>query len=96
MEVTEVQESRYLSPNINKQTKDNILDQLEPPLAAEVIFGNYIKQETQKPQFWHEEFGNSYKNFLFGHPCAEKPLLEIVASGNSTKVIPFVCSMLSF
>ncbi len=87
MEVTEEQESRYLSPNIYKQTKD-ILDQLEPRLAAEVIFGNYIEQKIQSPQYWHEEFGNSYKNFLFGHPYAEKRLLEIVASGNRTKVIP--------
>jgi hypothetical protein len=46
LEVTEEQESRYLSPNIYKQTKD-ILDQLEPRIAAEVIFGNYIKQETK-------------------------------------------------
>jgi hypothetical protein len=89
LEVAEEPESRYLSPNIYKQTKD-ILDQLEPRLAAEVIFGNYIKQETQSPQFWHETFGRSYKNFLFGHPFAKKRLLEIVASGNSTKVIiPF-------
>ena len=58
LEVAEEPESRYLSPNIYKQTKD-ILDQLEPRLAAEVIFGNYIKQETQSPQFWHEEFGNT-------------------------------------
>ncbi len=96
MEVTEEQESRYLSPNIYKQTKD-ILDQLEPRLAAEVIFGNYIKQETQSPQFWHEEFRNLYKNFLSEHPCAEKRLLEIVASGNSTKVIPLyvLCYLLN-
>jgi hypothetical protein len=87
LEVAEEPESRYLSPNIYKQTKD-ILDQLEPRHAAEVIFGNYIKQETQSPQFWHETFGRSYKNFLFGHPLAEKRLLEIVASGDSTKVIP--------
>jgi hypothetical protein len=66
LEVTAEQESRYLSPNIYKQTKD-ILDQLEPRLAAEVIFGNYIKQETQSPQFWHVTFGRPYKNFLFGH-----------------------------
>ena len=32
-----------LCPNIYKQTKD-ILDQLEPRLAAKLIFGNYIKQ----------------------------------------------------
>ena len=63
LEVTEEQESRYLSSNIYKQTKD-ILDQLELRLAAEVIFGNYIKQKIQSPQFWHEEFGISYKNFL--------------------------------
>jgi hypothetical protein len=62
LEVTEEQESRYLSPNICKQTKI-FLDQLEPRLAAEVIFGNYIKQETQSPQFWHEEFGNSWIHF---------------------------------
>ena len=33
LEVTEEQKSRYLSPNIYKQTKE-ILDQLEPRLAA--------------------------------------------------------------
>ncbi len=77
-----------MSPNIYKQTKD-VFDQLEPRLAAEVIFGNFIKQEVQSPQFWHVTFGRSYKNFLFGHPLAEKRLLEIVASGdNNTKVIP--------
>ena len=82
MKVTEEQESRYLSPNIYKQTKD-ILDQLESRLAAELIFGNYIKQETQSRQYWHVSFRRSYKNFLFGHPLAEKRLLEIVASGDS-------------
>ena len=56
-------------------------------IAAELIFGNYIKQEIQSPQFWHESFGNSYKNFPFGHPLAEKRLLEIAASGDNTKVI---------
>ncbi len=86
IELSADQESRCLT-SIYQQVK-NGLDQLEPHLAAEIIFGNYIKQETQSPQFWHEEFGNSYKSFLFGHPCAEKRLLEIVASGNSTKVIP--------
>ena len=85
--VTEEQDSRYLSPNIYKQTKF-ILDQLEPRLAAEVIFEKYINQGTQSPQFWDVSFGRSYKNFLFGHPLAEKRLLEIVASGNSTNVIP--------
>ncbi len=53
-----------------------------------MIFRNFIKQETQSPQFWHVTFGRSYKNFLFGHPFAKKRLLEIVASGNGTKVIP--------
>jgi hypothetical protein len=58
------------------------LDQIEPRLAAEMILGNYVKQETQSPQFWHDEsFGNSYKNFLFGHPLAIKRLEAIVASG---------------
>ena len=43
LDVTEGQESRYLSSNIYKQTKD-ILDQLGPRLADELMFGNYIKQ----------------------------------------------------
>ena len=50
LDVTEEQESRYLSPNIYKQTK-GILNQLEPRLAAESIFENYIKQKIQSPQF---------------------------------------------
>jgi hypothetical protein len=54
-----------------------------------MILGNYINQETQSPQFWHESFGNSYKNFLFGHPLAMKRLQAIVASGgDNTKIYP--------
>ena len=65
------------------------LDQLEPRLAAEMILGNHIKQETQSPQFWHESFGNSYKNFLFGHPLAINRLEAIVASGgDNIKIYP--------
>jgi hypothetical protein len=87
IELSEDQESRCLT-SIYEQLK-NGLDQLEPSLAAEMIFGKYIKQEVQSsPQFWHESFGNSYKNFLFGYRLAEKRLLEIVASGGDTKVIP--------
>ena len=86
IELSEDKESRCLT-SIYEQVKKG-LDQLEPRLAAEKIFGNYIKQEVQSPQFWHKSFGNSYKNFLFGHPLAEKRLLEIVASGGDTKFIP--------
>ena len=86
IELSEDQESRRLT-SIYEQVK-NGLDQLEPRLAAELISENYIKQEVQSPQFWHESFGNSYKNFLFGHPLAEKRLLEMVATGDNTKVIP--------
>ena len=86
IELSEDKESRCLT-SIYEQVKKG-LDQLEPRLAAEKIFGNYIKQEVQSPQFWHESFGNSYKNFLFGHPLAEKRLLEMVTSGDNTKVIP--------
>ncbi len=58
IELSEDQESRCLT-SIYEQVK-NGLDQLEPRLAAELIFGNYLKQETQQsPQFWHESFGNS-------------------------------------
>ncbi len=73
--------------SIYEQVK-NGLDQLEPRLAAELISGNYIKQEIQSPQFWHESFGNSYKNFLFGHPLVIKRLIAIVASGDNTIIFP--------
>ncbi len=84
IELSEDQESRCLT-SIYEQLKNGI-DQLERRLAAELIFENYIKQETQSPQFWHESFGNSYKNFLFGHPLAIKRLKAIVASGDNTKI----------
>ena len=64
IELSEDKESRCLT-SIYEQVKKG-LDQLEPRLAAEMILGNYIKQKVQSPQFWHESFGNSYKNFLFG------------------------------
>jgi hypothetical protein len=66
----------------------NGFEQLEPRLATELIFGNYIKQEIQSPQFCHESFGNSYKNLFFGHPLAIKRLKAIVASGDNTKIFP--------
>ncbi len=73
IELSKDQESRCLT-SVYEQVK-NGLDQLEPCLAAaELIFKNSIKQEIQSPQFWHESFGNSYKNFLFGHPLAIKRL----------------------
>jgi hypothetical protein len=86
IELSEDQESRCLT-SIHEKVK-NGLDQLEPRLAAELIFGNYINQEIQSPQFWHESFGNSYKNFLFGHPLAIKRLKAIVDSEDNTKIYP--------
>ena len=57
IELSKDQESRFLT-SIYEQVK-NGLDQLEPRLAAELIFGNYIKQEIQSPQLWQESFGSS-------------------------------------
>ena len=47
IELSEDQESRCLT-SIYKQVK-NGLDQLEPRLSAELIFGNFINQEIQSP-----------------------------------------------
>jgi hypothetical protein len=44
LDITEEKKSRYMSPNIYKQRKD-VLDQLEPRLAAKLIFGDYNKQK---------------------------------------------------
>ena len=52
IELSKDQESRFLT-SIYEQVK-NGLHQLEPRFAAELIFGNYIKQEIQSPQFWQE------------------------------------------
>jgi hypothetical protein len=54
IELSKDQESRFLTP-IYEQVKDSF-DQLEPRLAAELIFGNCFIQKIMSPQFWHESF----------------------------------------
>ena len=78
IELSEDQESLCLTTIYEQVKKD--LDQLEPRLAAEMIFGNYIKQETQSPQFWQESFGNSYKKFPCDSTCSLEPTPSSAAS----------------
>jgi hypothetical protein len=83
---TVVQQNKFVS-SIYKEVK-NGLAKLEPRVAAELIFGEYIKQESPSPQFWPEISDDTFNHFLLGHHLARSRIQEIVASGDSTKIIP--------
>jgi len=83
---TVVQQNKFVS-SIYKKVK-NGLAKLEPRVAAKLIFGEYIKQESRSPQFWPEISDDSFNHFLLGHHLARNRIQEIVASGDSTKTIP--------
>jgi hypothetical protein len=83
---TVVQQKKFIS-SIYKEVK-NCLAKLEPRVAAELIFGEYIKQESPSPQFWPEISDDTFNHFLLGHYLARSRIQEIVASGDSTKTIP--------
>jgi len=83
---TVVQQNKFVS-SIYKKVK-NGLAKLEPRVAAKLIFGEYIKQESRSPQFWPEISDDSFNHFLLGHHLARSRIQEIVASGDSTKIIP--------
>ena len=70
-----------------KQIKSG-LEQLQPRVAADLIFGEYIKQNSPSPQFWPEISEGNFNHFLFGHPLAKERIREVIASGGSTKIIP--------
>jgi len=83
---TVVQQNKFIS-SIYKEVK-NCLAKLEPRVAAELIFGEYIKQESPSPQFWPDISDDSFNHFLLGHHSARSRIQQIVASGDSTKIIP--------
>ena len=70
-----------------KQTKSG-LEKLQSRVAAELIFGEYIKQNSPSPEFWAEISEGTFNHFLFGHPLAKERIREVIASGGSTKIIP--------
>jgi hypothetical protein len=83
---TIAQQNDFVS-SIYTEIKDG-LAQLEPRIAAQSIFGEYIKQEKTSPQFWPEISVDTNNHFLLGHQLAKDRVQEIVASGDGTKIIP--------
>ena len=83
---TIAQQIEFVS-SIYTEIKDG-LAQLEPRIAAQSIFGEYIKQESPSPQFWPEISVDTFNHFLLGHQLAKDRVQEIVASGDGTKIIP--------
>ena len=82
---TIAQQNEFVSSVYNEVK--HCLAQLEPSIAAESIFGEYIKQEPS-PQFWPEISDDTFNHFLLGHHLARSRIQEIVASEDSTKIIP--------
>ena len=80
----------YLSSKIKKFIEDgnfksidscyqNIksdFDSLKPTVAAEMVFGNYIKNEHKSPLFWGQEVIGSYMDYLFGNEVTKERILE--------------------
>ena len=84
---TIAQQNEFIS-SVYTEIKDG-LAQLEPRIAAQSIFGEYIKQEdSPSPQFWPEISVDTFDHFLLGHQLAKDRIQEIVASGDGTKIIP--------
>jgi len=83
---TIAQQNEFISSVYNRVK--HTLAQLEPRVAAKLIFGEYIKQERQSPQFWPDISDVYFNHFLLGHHSARSRIQQIVASGDSTKIIP--------
>ena len=52
------------------------LELLDPRESAELVFGEYIRQELPSPLFWGSKIAGSYKQYLFGHDLAKVSILE--------------------
>jgi len=83
---TIAQRNEFVS-SVYKEVKHD-LTQLEPRVAAQSIFGEYIKHKSPTPQFWPEISEGTFTHYLFGHDLARNRIQEVVASGDSTKIIP--------
>jgi len=79
--------SQFELCSVYKQVKNKLV-QLKPRVAAESIFGDYIKQDDPSPLFWPEISEGTFNHFLFGHHLAKERIQRLVASGGSTKIIP--------
>ena len=79
--------SKFELCSVYKKVKKALV-QLKPRVAAESIFGDYIKQDNPSPQFWPEILETTFNHFLFGHNLAKERIQGLVASGGSTKIIP--------
>ena len=49
---------------------------LDPRESAELLFGEYIRQDLPSPLFWGSGIVGSYKKYPFGHNLAKVSILE--------------------
>ena len=65
------------------------LEKLDPQVAANVIFGEYIKHEIPSTtQFWGPQtLGLSYEHYLFGHSLGKRRIQELTTSSSTGTII---------
>ena len=71
-----------------KEIKDQ-LKELDPQVAANVIFGKYIKQKIPSTtHFWGPQtLGLSYEHYLFGHSLSRRRILQLTTSSSTGTII---------
>ena len=77
-----------------ESTKDQ-LEKLDPQVAANAIFGEYIKHEPPSTtQFWGQQtLGLSYDHYLFGHSLSRKRIQELSRSIGFDSTDPIIIPM---
>ena len=72
----EVEHDDFDSISKTSHTLKSKLELLDPRESAELVFGEYIRQELPSPLFWGSKIAGSYKQYLFGHDLAKVSILE--------------------
>ena len=65
------------------------LEELDPQVTANVIFGEYIKHKIPyTTQFWGPQaLGLSYEHYLFGHSLGKRRIQELTTSSSTGTII---------
>jgi len=76
-----------------KEIKDQQLEELDPQVAANMIFGEYIKHKIPSTtQFWGPKtLRLSNEHYLFGHSLSRRRILELTSSSSTGTIIIPMC-----
>ena len=83
----EVDHAEFISISKTSHTLKSKLELLDPSESAELVFGEYIRQELPSPLFWGSKIVGSYDQYLFGHDLAKVSILE-AANDHSIGFMP--------